>query len=83
MTLTVYTKPNCSLCKVTINKFRGAGLEVQIVDISEVPAAREYVVEELGYVQAPVVVYDRDGTENHWSGINAEMINRVISIETA
>ncbi|WP_269319519.1 hypothetical protein [Arthrobacter sp. UNC362MFTsu5.1] len=33
--------------------------------------------------QITVVVYDKDGTENHWSGLNPARIELIISIETA
>jgi glutaredoxin-like protein NrdH len=53
------------------------------VDVTTSPEAFEYITEELGYSQVPVVVYDKDGTENHWSGLNPVRIDQVISIETA
>jgi glutaredoxin-like protein NrdH len=31
--------------------------------------------------QITVVVYDKDGTENHWSGLNPGKIDQVIAIE--
>jgi glutaredoxin-like protein NrdH len=46
-------------------------------------AAFEYITEELGYSQVPVVVYDKDGTENHWSGLNPGKIEQIIAIEAA
>jgi hypothetical protein len=33
--------------------------------------------------QMTVVVYDKDGTENHWSGLNPARIDQIISIEAA
>ena len=83
MTITVYTKPGCPPCKLTIGRFTTAGLDPQVVDISVSPAALEYITEELGYAQAPVVVYEREGSEDHWSGLNPDKINQVISLETA
>lgn len=82
MTITVYTKPGCGPCKLTIGRFKNAGLDPQVVDITATPAALEYITEELGYVQAPVVVYERDGSEDHWSGLNPDKINQVIALET-
>lgn len=54
----MYTKPGCFGCRKTIEKFRAAGIEPQVVDVSIVPAALEYITEDLGYCQAPVVVID-------------------------
>jgi glutaredoxin-like protein NrdH len=82
MTLTIYTKPSgCFGCTKTKQKFAGAGLAFREVDITTNQAAFEYITEELGYAQAPVVVYDKDGTENHWSGLNPAKIEQVIAIE--
>ena len=32
--------------------------------------------------QITVVVYDKDGTENHWSGLNPGGIEQIIAIES-
>lgn len=69
-TVTIYTKPACVQCNATFRAFAKAGIEVATVDISEDPAARDYVL-ALGYLQAPVVVMD-DGT--HWSGFRPDRI---------
>ncbi|WP_026552775.1 glutaredoxin family protein [Arthrobacter sp. H20] len=82
MTLTIYTKPGCFGCTKTIEKFRAAGLTPQLVDISTNDQALEYVSEELRYSQAPVVVYEKDGTEDHWSGLNPTKISQVIALDT-
>ncbi|MFJ6281327.1 hypothetical protein [Arthrobacter subterraneus] len=37
----------------------------------------------LGYSQAPVVVYAKDGTEDHWSGLNPTKISHVIALATS
>ena len=64
MSITVYTKPACVQCNATYRALDKAGLEYDIVDISENPEARDYVM-ALGYLQAPVVV----AGEEHWSGV--------------
>ncbi|WP_461171178.1 glutaredoxin family protein [Arthrobacter sp. Z1-15] len=83
MTITVYTRPGCSPCKLTIRKFEAAGLTPQVVDISTAGTAVDYISNELGYAQVPVVVYDKDGSEDHWSGLNPDKINQVIELEKA
>ncbi|MDJ1114932.1 glutaredoxin-like protein NrdH [Microbacterium dauci] len=74
MSITVYTKPNCMQCQMTYRALDSANLEYEVVDITEVPAALEYVTEELGYRQAPVVVVT---DEDHWSGFRPDHINRI------
>ena len=84
MTLTIYTKPaGCFGCTKTKQKFAEAGIDFHEVDVTSNPAAFEYITEELGYSQVPVVVYDKDGTENHWSGLNPGGIEQIIAIESA
>ena len=84
MTLTIYTKPaGCLGCAKTKQKFVEAGIDFHEVDVTSNLAAFEYITDELGYSQVPVVVYDKDGTENHWSGLNPGGIEQIIAIESA
>ena len=55
MTVTVYTKPACVQCNATYKALDKQGIAYDVVDITEVPEARDYVM-ALGYLQAPVVV---------------------------
>lgn len=70
---TVYTKPDCLQCDKTKAYFDARGISYTAVDITEVPAALEYIVEELGYSQAPVVVNNADD-EDHWSGLRRDKL---------
>lgn len=84
MTLTIYTKAaGCFGCAKTRQKFTDAGLAFVEVDVTTNPAAFEYITEELGYSQVPVVVYGKESSEDHWSGLDPARIARVIGIETA
>ncbi|MFI2293656.1 glutaredoxin family protein [Isoptericola sp. NPDC019571] len=59
LSVTVYsTGPACMRCKMTKDKLEAKGVHVDVVELAENPAAREYVTEELGYSEAPVVVVD-------------------------
>lgn len=69
MAITVYTKPACVQCNATYKALDKQGLTYEIVDITEVPEARDYVM-ALGYLQAPVVVAGND----HWSGFRPDRI---------
>src|SRR5699024_6530391 len=46
---TVYTKPDCRNCDKTKAYFDSKGITYTAVDITEVPAALEYITQELGY----------------------------------
>lgn len=76
MSITVYTKPGCFGCRKTVEKFSAAHLDFEEIDLTQEPAALEYVTEELGYSQAPIVVVD---DHFHWSGLNPVNIATAIA----
>ena len=71
---TVYTKPGCPNCDKTMAYFDRKGITYTAVDITKVPAALEFISEDLGYSEAPVVV-SADGTD-HWSGIRMDKLTQ-------
>ncbi|ALE04887.1 glutaredoxin [Arthrobacter sp. ERGS1:01] len=84
MAVTIYSKPAGGFGYTkTRELFNAAGIENVLVDITTNAAALEYVSEKRGYSQAPVVVYEREGTVNHWSGLNPPEIKKIITIEQA
>ena len=74
MTITVYTQPACVQCNATDKALDKQGLSYEVVDITEVPEARDYVM-ALGYLQAPVVVAGGE----HWSGFRPDRIRALAS----
>lgn len=78
MTVTVYTKPACVQCNATYKALAKQGIEYNLVDITESPEAREYVM-ALGYLQAPVVV----AGDEHWSGFRPDRIKALANQEVA
>jgi glutaredoxin-like protein NrdH len=69
MTITVYTKPACVQCTATYKALDKQGITYDTVDISLNTEARDYVM-ALGYLQAPVVVTEKE----HWSGFRPDRI---------
>lgn len=74
MSITVYTKPACVQCNATYKALEKAGLEYDLIDISEDAEARDYVM-ALGYLQAPVVVVG----DAHWSGYRPDRIKSLVA----
>lgn len=72
--ITVYSTPTCRQCSMTYMALDSKGIEYEVVDLSENPAALEYVTQELGYSQAPVVVVD---DQDHWYGFRPDNIARI------
>jgi glutaredoxin-like protein NrdH len=72
MTITVYSKPSCVQCNATYRAMDKAGVQYEVVDITEDADARDYVM-SLGHLQAPVVVADG----RHWSGYRPDQIKAI------
>ena len=72
MSITVYTKPQCVQCGATIKALDKAGLDYEVIDLAEDPAARDYVM-ALGHLHVPVVVTDHD----HWAGFRPDRIRSI------
>ncbi|MEA5456922.1 glutaredoxin-like protein NrdH [Sinomonas sp. JGH33] len=72
--VTVYSKPACVQCNATKRALDKKGIAYREVDVTEVPAALEYVTEDLGYSMAPVVVVDE---HNHWAGFRPDRIENL------
>ena len=70
----MYTTPWCGYCHRLKSQLDREGITYDIVDITEVPEARDYVM-ALGYLQAPVVVAGND----HWSGFRPDRIKALAS----
>ena len=70
------TGERCVRCKLTKKALAAKGIEFVEVDVTldENAAARSYIMDELGYSEAPVVVVD---DEDHWSGFRPDQIERV------
>ncbi|MGC5224879.1 glutaredoxin domain-containing protein [Micromonospora sp. DT81.3] len=75
--ITVYTTGfECVQCRMTKQVLTSAGLEFADINLTD-PAnalARDYVTDDLGYSQAPVVVVDEN---DHWSGFRPDLIDRL------
>lgn len=71
--VSVYTTgPECIRCVLTKRLLAEKGVRFLEVDIRSNDAAREYVVDDLGYTEAPVVVVT---DEDHWSGFRPDKLN--------
>lgn len=70
--VSVYTTgPDCIRCVLTKRLLTEKGVRFLEVDIRSNAAAREYVVDDLGYTEAPVVVVT---DEDHWSGFRPDKL---------
>lgn len=78
--ITVFSKPGCVQCTATGRALTSKGLcegadwEYRDLSLAENAAALEWVMEDLGYRQAPIVVVD---DETHWSGFRPDCIAKL------
>ncbi|MGZ0712553.1 glutaredoxin domain-containing protein (plasmid) [Coraliomargarita sp. W4R53] len=80
LAVVVYTAgPACVQCKMTKQVMAAARIPHTVVDLTEESnaAARDYVTEDLGYSQAPIVVVD---DRNHWAGFQPARIKALASL---
>jgi glutaredoxin-like protein NrdH len=70
MAVTVYTLPDCIQCEMTKKLLDRSNITYSSIDMSQDEDAKK-IVEDLGYKQAPVVVYDKF----NWSGFRPDKIN--------
>lgn len=71
--ITLYSKPACVQCTMTKKALEKKGLAYTEVDLTQNPAALDYVSSELGYSMAPIVVVNDD---DHWAGFRPDLIAR-------
>ena len=76
LSVTVYSKPKCVQCDMTYRQLDRLGIEYVPVNVVENVAALEFITEDLGYSQAPVVIVDQE-PENHWSGFRPDRLKLV------
>ena len=74
MAITVYAKPACVQRNSTYRALDKAGIEYNVIDITENAQDRDYVM-SLGYLQAPIVV--AGGV--HFSGFRPDEIKKLAS----
>ena len=72
MKVTVYSKPACVQCNATYRPLDKAGIDYQVIDMSQDADALEKV-RALGHMQAPVIITDND----HWSGFRPDKIREI------
>lgn len=77
MTVELYSKPNCVQCTQSKKLLDKLGVAYTTLDVMEDETAYNFVVNELGYKAAPVlVVRDSKGNVvNSWSGFQPDNLN--------
>ena len=61
MTPKLFHLPGCPFCVKVRREAQRLGLALELVDISQVPAARQLLLQERGRATVPVLVTEQDG----------------------
>ncbi|GAA3755985.1 glutaredoxin-like protein NrdH [Microbacterium kribbense] len=78
-TVTVYsTGRGCVRCMLTCRKLAEAGIPSRVIDLTTQANShtRQYLTDDLGYSEAPVVIVD-DEPDQHWAGFRPDLIDRL------
>lgn len=75
MDITVYSKPLCVQCDATKRALNKAGIDYDVVDVTEDADALARI-KSMGYMQAPVVIT----SEDHWSGFRPDKIKALAAV---
>ncbi|WP_341994749.1 glutaredoxin family protein [Microbacterium sp. LWH7-1.2] len=79
ISVTVYsTGPGCMRCTLTCRCLTAASIPFTVIDLTDQRNAvhRDFVTDELGYSEAPVVLVE-DDPQHHWSGFRPDLIARL------
>lgn len=55
MSITVYSSPTCAYCHMAIEYLKGKKEKFKVLDVSENPAAAQWVQDKVGQVVTPVL----------------------------
>ncbi|MGI4895081.1 MAG: glutaredoxin domain-containing protein [Janthinobacterium lividum] len=91
MNVTVYTAgPTCRRCTLTTRVLSTSGITYREIDLRENEEACAYVRDELGHVEAPVVVVTDNphsgqdaGIVQHWSGFRPDRLTALVGLQAS
>lgn len=70
----IYTKPACVQCTATTREMDRKGIPYDLIDLTKDASAMQKV-QDMGYMQAPVVV----AGEEHWAGFRPDKIGSLLN----
>lgn len=76
MEITIYTKRNCPACEATKKAMDRAGLDYEIIDVSD-SAGWQQALRECGFHQIPVVGVIDGEDYRFWEGFRPDLIKQL------
>lgn len=71
--LTIFSTPGCVQCNASVRHAEAKKIPYQKIDVTEIPEARELVMDEWGYKKAPVLYFNG----KHVSGFDPYFLEEV------
>lgn len=76
MEITIYTKQNCQACEATKKAMDRAGLDYEVIDVTD-NTARQQTLRETGFRQMPVVEVTDGEDYRSWEGFRPDLIKQL------
>lgn len=76
MQITVFTKSACQACEATKKALDRAGLDYDVIDVSD-NLARQQALRECGFRQMPVVEVSNGEDYRSWEGFRPDLIKQL------
>lgn len=76
MEITVYTKQNCPACEATKKAMDRAGLDYEIIDVTD-NETRQQALRECGFRQMPAVEVTDGKDYRSWEGFRPDLIKQL------
>lgn len=76
MEITIYTKRNCPACEATKKAMDRAGLDYEVIDVSD-SAGWQQALRECDFRQMPVVQVTDDEDCQSWEGFRPDLIKQL------
>lgn len=71
---TIFSLPGCVQCTAVKRKLKEKGVDYQEVDASEVPEAKKLIMDEWGYLRAPVTYF----RGHHFGGYDPSEVDALV-----
>lgn len=76
MEITIYTKRNCPACEATKKAMDRAGLDYEVIDVTNSPT-RQQALRECGFRAMPVVEIANGEEYRSWEGFRPDLIKQL------
>jgi glutaredoxin-like YruB-family protein len=80
MNVKIYSTPTCSFCHMAKDYFKANNVSYTDVDVSIDTAQAQEMIEKTGQMGVPVIIIEKDGTENIVIGFDKEKLASLLGL---